>query len=141
MIISKDLFLLGEQDYLRLPKDEKRKQHKEAVVVMGKKAPDDSRFVFIFILYFIDFCTFPESFKDFSTYVSISPKYLRRCKFKVLSKYGSQKSECTNCLRIVLCIAYRASSLFSRFRPKLLYMIDLQSVRLDSIDFSDIYIE
>lgn len=24
MIISKDLFLLGEQDYLRLPKDEKR---------------------------------------------------------------------------------------------------------------------
>lgn len=25
MIISKDLFLLGEQDYLRLPKDEKRR--------------------------------------------------------------------------------------------------------------------
>jgi hypothetical protein len=24
MIISKDLFLLGDQDYLRLPKDEKR---------------------------------------------------------------------------------------------------------------------
>lgn len=24
MIISKDLFLLGEQDYLRLPKDDKR---------------------------------------------------------------------------------------------------------------------
>lgn len=25
MIISKDLFLVGEQDYLRLPKDERRK--------------------------------------------------------------------------------------------------------------------
>lgn len=45
MIISKDLFLLGEQDYLRLPKDEKRgrKSAPRPPVVMGKAPPDDSR--------------------------------------------------------------------------------------------------
>lgn len=45
MIISKDLFLLGEQDYLRLPKDEKRsrKSAPRAAVVMGKTPPDDLR--------------------------------------------------------------------------------------------------
>lgn len=30
MIISKDLFLLGDQDYLRLPKDDKRSRNKPA---------------------------------------------------------------------------------------------------------------
>lgn len=46
MIISKDLFLLGEQDYLRLPKDEKRGRKNTAQkppVVMGKTPPDESR--------------------------------------------------------------------------------------------------
>lgn len=57
MIISKDLFLLGEQDYLRLPKDEKRNRLKSSnatiaangaapqvtsvVVGMGKEHPPD----------------------------------------------------------------------------------------------------
>lgn len=35
MIISKDLFLLGDQDYLRLPKDEKRAMVRAA----GAKQP------------------------------------------------------------------------------------------------------
>lgn len=45
MIISKDLFLLGEQDYLRLPKDDKRNRKSVPVSVagMGKTSPDESR--------------------------------------------------------------------------------------------------
>lgn len=45
MIISKDLFLLGEQDYLRLPKDEKRarKNLQGAPSSMGKTPPEESR--------------------------------------------------------------------------------------------------
>lgn len=39
MIISKDLFLLGEQDYLRLPKDEKRRTKSSAnAAVTGSAA-------------------------------------------------------------------------------------------------------
>lgn len=43
MIISKDLFLLGDQDYLRLPKEEKR-------IVMATRAnvAAESRYSFIF---------------------------------------------------------------------------------------------
>lgn len=48
MIISKDLFLLGEQDYLRLPKDEKRAGNRKSDPAppsagMGKTPPDESR--------------------------------------------------------------------------------------------------
>lgn len=47
MIISKDLFLLGEQDYLRLPKDDKRTRKSavraQTVGGMGKNPPDESR--------------------------------------------------------------------------------------------------
>lgn len=50
MIISKDLFLLGEQDYLRLPKDDKRVSRKATAaalrvppVGMGKTPPNEPR--------------------------------------------------------------------------------------------------
>lgn len=41
MIISKDLFLLGDQDYLRLPKDEKRTMVRPATI-------KNQRYVFFF---------------------------------------------------------------------------------------------
>lgn len=47
MIISKDLFLLGEQDYLRLPKEERRSKVRALQPVgMGRTPPDESRLVF-----------------------------------------------------------------------------------------------
>lgn len=45
MIISKDLFLLGDQDYLRLPNNEKRQQQR----AMGRPIINAPRFVFYVI--------------------------------------------------------------------------------------------